>query len=507
MPTILDWIVEYVIKPIKDAIKMPDLPKMFREAAKEADPTFEAIPPLLGGIRTRNISAPIPAAPTTPAEAHAKAIEIAKSEDISYQEMIDMTVAIELATVGQIDIGPAQYLGLPGWSAVRERVMGTFNAWFRYGVTPYLTQYWQEKFRPTIPGPSDLVRFALREVWLPERRDLLLEYYPGGKFDEYMSLHGYKDEFASDYWAAHWVLPSIGNLNDMLYRHIIDRETWKAEVRYNDYVPYAIPWLEKIIYRPYTRVDIRRMWDMRTVTETEVFENYEWLGYDAEHAKGMTMWTKVYTAWPDLIARYKNGWISLEEVRNTLEGYGMAAERVEELIETKIKLVQPERVEKERDLTKTDILKLYKIGEISSTQALEFLKDLGYDDVEASFLLVIAEESLKEELRELTSGQILKMYRYEIWDREKTMTQMLEAGWSLTAAETLLELEDVKRKDSHTERMRERDLTPTQIIRALKKKIITLKDGAGYLAYLGFSVWEIDVLLKVYDVVEFEEVA
>jgi hypothetical protein len=45
--------------------------------------------------------------------------------------------------------------------------------------------------------------------------------------------------------------------------------------------------------------------------------------------------------------------------------------------------------------------------------------------------------------------------------------------------------------------MRERDLTPAQITRAIKTGIIDSNTGVKYLSYLGYTDWEINVLLKL----------
>jgi len=351
-----------------------------------------------------------------------------------------------------------------------------------------------------IPGPADLIRFVVREIFIPEEFERLKHPLPGPEYFEYMQRHGYNRFWAEAFWAAHWVRPTIEQLNAMLWRRIeieggkrFDYETWEREVRLNDYVPYAIPWLEQIIYRPYTRVDARRMWDARTITEEELYENYRWLGYDDEHARGMVVWTKVWTALPELINRYRYGWISLEDVYNELVGYGMPEERVRELIEARVRKEEPGRVAKERELTKADILALLRYGEITDMQAREMLIDLGYDEVEADFLIALTREKYADEIKELTTTQILKLYRYEIEDRESVKRRLVEAGWSLNAAEALLRLEDVKLKDAQVERMRERDLTPTQVIRLVVDKVIPERTGQSYLRFLGFSDWEIKV--------------
>jgi len=260
-----------------------------------------------------------------------------------------------------------------------------------------------------------------------------------------MQRQGYNRFWAEAFWAAHWVRPAIEHLNEMYWRGVIDRDTWFKEVRLNDYVPYAIDWYEKIIFRPYTRVDARRMWDARTITEEELYENYRWLGYDDEHARGMVVWTKVWTALPELLNRYRYGWISLEDVYNELVGYGMPEERVRELVEARVRKVEPERLRRERDLTKSEIGRLYKKGELTRTQAVELLTGLGYDESEAEYILALYEH-----------------------------------------------------------KPRERDLTPEQVIDACKAGIFTVGTAAHYLSYLGFDDLEITVMLMLEGLIEKE---
>lgn len=354
-----------------------------------------------------------------------------------------------------------------------------------------------ERWQPIVPDAPDLIRFALREVFIEDERKRLLINMPEKPYFEYMAKQGYSTYWAENYWAAHWVRPTITQLTQMFYRGIIDREVWVREVRINDYVPYAIDWLEKIVHPPYTRVDLRRMWDMRTIDEPTMLREYKWLGYDDEHAAGMVLWTKVYTALPDLMARYRNGWISEHDVYAALVGLGLPESRAIELIQTKTKAVQGERLSGERDLTKTDLLKLLGIGEISDNQAKELLMSIGYDDVEAEYLVAIQLDRMTEELKDLTSAQILKSYRYEIFDRAETLTKLSDTGWSINAAETMLELEDIRLADTQVERARERDLSRTDIVRSMAREIIDTMTGYNYLAYLGYSQWEIQVIFSL----------
>ena len=356
-----------------------------------------------------------------------------------------------------------------------------------------------EEFQPAVPPTSDLIRFALREVWLPERRDLLLAYYPGEPYETYMKKQGYHPEFARDYWAAHWYLPTIEQLNRMLYRGVISEEEWRREVRYNDYVPYAIEWLEKIIYEPWTRVDVRRMYEVRTIDEETMYREYRWGGYDDEHARGLVLWTKVYTAVPDLRARYRNGWISSEQLLNELKALGMPEDRARELYETIVKAEQATRMNEERSLAKSDILRLLKLKIIAEDQAREMLKGLGYDDNEANFLISLATYEPQIELKELTQTQILKAYRMQIYDRRTAKDKLVEAGWSEEAAEILLEIEDRKKEMEQQERIQkqDRELTKSDILRLFKLRIITKEQTKSMLKSIGFDDEEADFLIAL----------
>lgn len=354
-----------------------------------------------------------------------------------------------------------------------------------------------ERWHPLVPDAPDLIRFALREIFVETERQRIVVDLPEADYFDYMAKQGYSRYWAENFWGAHWVRPTITQLTQMYYRDLLDLVEWKHEVKLNDYVPYAIDNLEKIIHPPYTRVDLRRMWDMRTVTEEQMLKEYKWLGYDDEHAKGMVLWTKVYTALPDLVARYKNGWISSDDVLKELLDYGMPNDRAVEILQTKMKAVQEERLAGERDLTKTDLLKLLGIGEISDRQAKELLMSIGYDEVEATYLVAIQLDKMTEELKELTSAQILKSYRYELFDRAETLDRLVEAGWSIIAADTMLKLEDIRLADAQVERARERDLSRTDIMRAMANEIIDQQTAWEYLAYLGYSEWEIAVIFAL----------
>ena len=240
------------------------------------------------------------------------------------------------------------------------------------------------------PSPMDLVRWQAREVFEPA----MIEKY--GLKDELGELRredfykaGMSDEQIDNFWMAHWEHPELRTIIEMLRRTDFSEDDMRDWFRLVEIPPYWRDKLIEISYEIPTRVDVRRWWDMRTIDEARLRELYAFQGYHGKDLDDYVLWTKVYVAFPDLIARWKNGWITLDDVKRELTGYGMPAARLEELIQTKIKSAEPERTTTERDLTKTEIYKGVKTGLITWGEGLELLMDLGYDADEADYILTV----------------------------------------------------------------------------------------------------------------------
>lgn len=262
-----------------------------------------------------------------------------------------------------------------------------------------------------MPSAQDLVNWQAKEVFEPA---MIAKY---GLDDEFEALDlslfekiGVNEEQARNYWRAHWEHPELRTIIEMLRRTGFTEDDMKAWFRLVEIPPFWRDKLIEISYEVPTRVDVRRWWDMRTIDEARLREIYAWQGYHGKDLDDYVLWTKVYVAFPDLIARWKNGWITLDEVRAELVGYGMPAERVEELLETKFKNTEGDRTVKERDLTKTEIYKGVKKGLITWGEGLELLMDLGYDEDEAEYILEVnvgvlaGSPETYDEFKSLTKG-------------------------------------------------------------------------------------------------------
>lgn len=263
-----------------------------------------------------------------------------------------------------------------------------------------------------VPPVADMVRFADYGGFDPKIIEEWKDMYDAPDWiAKPMGLAGISNEapweWANRYWFSHWTQPGRFELVEMYRRGILADKTYPSgepltakereeskrimEITYltQGFSKYWQPKLTELVKQVPTRVDVRRFWDMGTISENRLREIYQAQGYFDQDLEDYVLWTKVYVAFPDLVARYKNGWITLEEVKSELKNAGLEEPRLSELLETKFQKVAAERTTNERDLTKTDIYRGVKKEVITWAEGLELLQDLGYDKAEAEFILEI----------------------------------------------------------------------------------------------------------------------
>lgn len=199
--------------------------------------------------------------------------------------------------------------------------------------------------RYQLPGQSDLVRFALREVWQPDvvKRFGYDEEFPK-PFEYWMSRLGFGDfpsglygvappgekiSWARAYWRAHWEVMSPTQSYEALHRlrpnraHLfkglgIDFKPFKVDdvktvLKIHDYPVAFRDWLTLISYRPIARIDIRRIYksgiwgepkgeagfrrrpdggyEPTGAAEQELTERNQDFGYTREDAITLARWT------------------------------------------------------------------------------------------------------------------------------------------------------------------------------------------------------------------------
>jgi hypothetical protein len=347
-----------------------------------------------------------------------------------------------------------------------------------------------KKITEFLPSPRDLVEWEAKEVFEP---DMISKY---GLADEFETLDlslfakvGVTEEQARNFWIAHWEHASWLQVVEMMRRGKLEEKDLWDWFRLVEIPPF---WRQKLIdisWEVPTRVDVRRFWDMRTIDETRLREVYTAIGYHGKDLDDYVLWTKIYTDFPDLLARYKNGWITLDQVKSELTGMGMSAERADTMIEEKIKKAAPERVAAEKDLTKSDIINGVKKDVISREQGAELLTEIGYSNEEAIYLLdvniPVDDVTSVKTARELSKSDILSGLKAQVITEADARNKLLELRYTAADADFLLKIYKAAVKPPEEAKLKE--ASKADIVTAVKKGLITQEAGYMMLLDIGFS--------------------
>lgn len=332
------------------------------------------------------------------------------------------------------------------------------DLWRRgYPDETYKEEWWQElidqgwskeqiaaakELAKVLPTPQDVVAFLAHEVYEPE---MIKKYGLDDEWDKVdkskFAPIGLTEDLARDYWRNHWQHASFTQLVEMRRRELINDQDVYDWFRLVEIPPFWRKMLTELVWEIPTRVDIRRFLDMGTIKESRLRDYYGRLGYHNKDLEDYVLWTKVYNAVPDLIARYKNGWIPEQEVKDTLVKLGMDETAARELFETKIKApTQLERIVPERDLTAAEIYKGVKQGLISWDEGKEYLMFLGWDDWEAEYKLEINVKATSSPETPLEFKQMVNSFQKAIGKPVKEIPQeLLEAEKAMFEAKKRLE--------------------------------------------------------------------
>jgi len=290
-----------------------------------------------------------------------------------------------------------------------------------------------------IPSVADFIRFAVRDVFTPdvvEKFRLFDEYPP--QLDELGRKAGLDPQYAKYYWAAHWVIPSLEQAFKMYHRGIITREDIELLMKYQDVLPYWRDKLIKLSETPYTRVDVRRMFQLGVLNFEEMVRAYQDLGYPRDKAEKLARFTEL------------------------------------------------DAMEEERTLSKVETLKLYIEGVITAEQARQFLRDLGYTDEQINYLLALEEMRKNSRRIERIKNIVKKKYLKGLMSRNDVVVALSRYGLSSREIDEALELWDLEgQEDTQTP-------TKAEMFRFFRKGIISEEELRNYLLKEGYDPKHVD---------------
>jgi hypothetical protein len=161
------------------------------------------------------------------------------------------------------------------------------------------------KLSKEIPPPSELTRMMVRDVADQAIVDKFrLDDSFGDKYTgflkEWSNQQGIDDDYMRAIWRAHWVLPGPGQLYSMYQRNRhfevgdekrVELSDIETALRQNDVLPFWIPKLIAISFRPMGRIDIRRAYTVGAMPFNDLVPAYAQLGYNDEDCERLAKFT------------------------------------------------------------------------------------------------------------------------------------------------------------------------------------------------------------------------
>jgi hypothetical protein len=295
-----------------------------------------------------------------------------------------------------------------------------------------------------IPPPSDLIRMAVREVFTPEIAERFGQFqdFPEA-FREWAAKQGISEFWAKAYWAAHWDLPSITQGFEMFHREVITREELELLLRAQDVMPF---WREKLLqisYNPVTRIDILRMYQLGVIDRDEVERRFRHLGYSPEDARVLAEYTVRLAAQrekdlsrQDMEELLAAGVITEEQAKEFLRRAGYSEEIANLVLErTKLKIAQRE-MEDEIEAIKTRYLN----GEITIQDVAAEMQKLGATGLQVDRVMAELERARRKMRRALSPAQVERAFKRGLLTSDEARQRLRALGYPDRDVDILMEL-------------------------------------------------------------------
>lgn len=299
------------------------------------------------------------------------------------------------------------------------------------------------------PSPSDLVHWQAREVF---EEGMVSKYGLDDEFGEINldAFHkaGMDDEQARNHWRAHWEHASWTEVQQMLFRGLIDENEVRDWFRLVEKPPF---WRQKLIdsaYHPLTRVDVRRMHRTEVLSDADLIKAYKDVGFSEKNAKLMQEFTIAYNAGPE-------------------DAEGL-------------------------QLTRAQIQTAYSIGFIGKGEAESLFKDIGYGVEEVDFILAVVDHSKALE----SGGSWVSLLRSQVKSglitAQEAGNKLAALGFSSDAVSDYVELFAAYADQA------DKIPSKTDVKNFWAMGLISESDTKAYLKALGFADRDIGLYIRAW---------
>jgi hypothetical protein len=362
----------------------------------------------------------------------------------------------------------------------------------RLGFSPRLIETFKALYYQVAP-PTDLVRFAVREVFTPEIAQSFgqFEDFPTAALPDARKA-GIDEQLLRNYWAAHWELPSASQGFEMFHRGIIDFQTLELLLRAQDVMPF---WRDKLIQIAYNvpgRIDLRRMFAAGVIDEPRTLKGYQDLGYNPEDARVLTDFAKKQAAGHDkalprgtITLAYRDGLLDRGAATDELHALGFHDDDVD----LYLSLEDYHNAKVDSDLAESIVEHDLKAGFIDEGSARGQLAALGVTGRRVELLVRRWRHTAAVRTSTLSAQQVLRALREDVLTEGAARGRLLALGYPEADIPILLELATPEPAPKEPP-----ELTVAQLKQALSAHVIDDTEYRRRLSRKGFSTVDIDIL-------------
>jgi hypothetical protein len=390
------------------------------------------------------------------------------------------------------------------------------------------------QLRYETPGPSDLVRFAVREAFNPELITLfgynkefptqilpLMEgqgyggptglSLPAGSTDGDNNNRVGGATWSDLYWWSHWELPSLTSGYEMLHRLYPDSEygpsplvtddtsftSDKLELlqKAQDIPDYWRKRLQAISYNPISTGEGDYMYETGLIEEDDLYHIYRAAGHSDDDCKIMLAAARqkkdryVPLGIGDLEYLYIEGLVGDTQVRDVLTKHGYSNDNI--ILMTKMYGLKKQR-SLETDPGKESqeyVCKYYKMGLLTDREAIDSLKGLGYEEWQADRFLGKCVLEIKGETVLSTIKTLEQAFYRGIYDVESLKLEFIHNGLNPDVTDFWVQRWKYKRDVTFKSASAKQNLT------AFKNGVLTEAYLVARLFNLGYDGSSINVMV------------
>lgn len=397
-------------------------------------------------------------------------VELLKRKSINNDEFIlrasklgvSENVAKKLTTLSETYLDPDTII--KAWRrkiVVKGGQKDYFNDLIKQGLTDDRVEL-LKKVSEFYPSAQDLILWQAKEVYEPDS----IEKY--GLDDEFERLElepftkaGISKEQALNYWRSHWQHPSWLRVREMLFRAgMTEKDVWEW-FRLVEIPPFWRDKLIKIMYNPFTRVDVRRMNKIGVLSDEETKQAYKDIGYNDDKAEKMLEFTKIYNAEPPedekttddkineemkglsraaIVSAYSDKIIKRDEAESYLSDIGLS----KEVLEFYLTMAEFEITSKDQKEAIDRIKVAYVSGGIEHNDIVNELGKLALPSGRQETLIKDWDNIIAKKDKAPAKADLMAFLKAKVIKKEGFIDEMSRAGYSLKHINWYLDLLKVK---------------------------------------------------------------